>query len=80
MYCYIKNHANRNGQSFLCIGTIAKALQLCWRTVHRAIKELVQTGVMIFKRSFGKISTFIILNHNKQSAVKMTAKDYTVKV
>lgn len=79
VYCYIKNHANRNGQSFLCIDSIAKDLKVCWRTVHRAIKELVQTGVMIFKRSFGKISTFIILKHNKQSAVKMTAKDYIVK-
>ena len=77
VYCYIKNHANKNGKSFLCINSIAKSLKVSWRTVHRAIKELVKTGIIGFKASFGRFSTFSL---TKQAGVdslkKLAAKDY----
>ena len=73
VYCYLKNHANKNGKSFLCIDSIAKDLKVCWRTVHRAIKELVKVGVISFKASFGRFSTFQLKERTKAAH---PAKDY----
>lgn len=77
VYCYLKNHANKNGKSFLCIDSIAKDLKVCWRTVHRAIKELVKVGVISFKASFGRFSTFILKEQAEAAhPTKPAAKDY----
>ena len=77
VYCYLKNHANKNGKSFLCIDSIAKDLKVCWRTVHRAIKELVKVGVISFKASFGRFSTFILKEQAEAAHPnKPAAKDY----
>lgn len=77
VYCYLKNHANKNGKSFLCIDSIAKDLKVCWRTVHRAIKELVKVGVICFKASFGRFSTFLLKEQAEVAhPTKLTAKDY----
>lgn len=77
VYCYLKNHANKNGKSFLCIDSIAKDLKVCWRTVHRAIKELVKVGVIRFKASFGRFSTFLLKEQvGVAHPTKLTAKDY----
>ncbi len=77
VYCYLKNHVNKNGKSFLCIDSIAKDLKVCWRTVHRAIKELVKVGVISFKASFGRFSTFLLKEQDEAAhPAKLTAKDY----
>ena len=77
VYCYLKNHVNKNGKSFLCIDSIAKDLKVCWRTVHRAIKELVKVGVISFKASFGRFSTFLLKEQTKAAhPAKPSAKDY----
>ena len=77
VYCYLKNHVNKNGKSFLCIDSIAKDLKVCWRTVHRAIKELVKVGVISFKASFGRFSTFLLKEQAEAAhPTKPAAKDY----
>ena len=65
VFFYIRNHTNKSGKSFLCYRTIAQALSLSCRTVQRTVKELVKVGIIDFKRSFGKVSTFIF-RRNKE--------------
>ncbi len=71
VYCYIKNHSNKGGKSFLCIDSIAKDLSVCWRTVHRAIKTLVKIGMIRFKASLGKFSTFLLKKQEEMPAIEI---------
>ena len=74
VYHVLAKHANNKTRDcFLRKEVIAKDLKVCWRTVHRAIKELVKVGVISFKASFGRFSTFQLKERTKAAH---PAKDY----
>ena len=44
VYMYLKDRADKDGQCYPAIGTIAKDLKLSRSTVQRAIADLVKSG------------------------------------
>ncbi|MCL1855929.1 MAG: helix-turn-helix domain-containing protein [Clostridia bacterium] len=44
VYMYLKDRANKDGQCYPAIGTIARDLKLSRSTVQRAIGDLVKSG------------------------------------
>ena len=53
---YLHDRANKDGESWYAIGTMAKDLRLSRSTIKRALTELVRQGrVEKSKRGFGKM-------------------------
>jgi len=44
VYIFLKDKANRSGESWYAVGTMAKMLKLSRRTVQRAIRDLENAG------------------------------------
>lgn len=46
VYMYLADRADRDGKCYPSIGTMARDLNLSRRTIERAVKDLVQAGLL----------------------------------
>lgn len=65
VYVYLYDRANKNGECWPSVSTIAKEIKLSQATVRRAIKDLRKTGlietVQRYRAKGGKSSLLYIL-------------------
>ena len=66
---YLKDRSDKNGQCYPAIGTIARELHLSRRTVERAIRDLIQAGLLKteqrWRENGGRSSLLYTLVENK---------------
>lgn len=67
VYIYLADRANKNGECWPAIPTIAKELKLSESTVRRALHDLRKAGLLVTKQRYrttgGKSSLLYILKH-----------------
>ena len=69
VYAYLSDRANKNGECWPAIPTIATELKLSESTVRRALRDLRKTGLIAteqrYRKNGGKSSLCYRLKHNK---------------
>ena len=69
VYAYLSDRANKNGECWPAIPTIAKELKLSESTVRRALRDLRKAGLLTTEQRYrsngAKSSLCFKLQHNK---------------
>ncbi|MGN0499678.1 MAG: helix-turn-helix domain-containing protein [Ruminococcus sp.] len=67
VYTYLHDRANKNGECWPSVPTIAKEIKLSQATVRRAIKDLRKAGIIETEQRYreqgGKSSLLFRVNH-----------------
>lgn len=68
VYIYLYDRANKNGECWPAIPTIAKELKLSQSTVRRALKDLIKAGLITTEQRYrekgGKSSLLYKMRNN----------------